>query len=58
MMIKGLTKTQLKKRLNYLEKTRPNSRWIKYIKYQLRQNWNQLWWRYGGNLPAPQSLRA
>ncbi|KKN07237.1 hypothetical protein LCGC14_1069050 [marine sediment metagenome] len=38
MMIEGLTKFQLKKRLNYLEKTRPNSRWIKYIKYQLRQN--------------------
>ncbi len=38
MMIKGLTKTQLAKRLNYLEKTRPNSRWIKYIKYQLKQN--------------------
>ena len=37
MKIKGLTERQLKKRLNYLEKTRPASRWIKYIKYHLRR---------------------
>ena len=37
MKIKGLTKDQLKNRLNYLEKTNSNSRWIKYIRYQLKQ---------------------
>ncbi len=38
MMIKGLTKEQLMNKLKYLEKTNPNSRWIKYIRYQLKQN--------------------
>ncbi|KKN04835.1 hypothetical protein LCGC14_1093300 [marine sediment metagenome] len=37
MKLKGLTKDQLKNRLNYLEKTNPSSRWIKYIRYQLKQ---------------------
>jgi len=37
MKIKGLTKQQLEKRRNYLEKTNPTSRWIKYIKYHLRK---------------------
>ena len=35
MKIKNLTKTKLKKRLNYLQKTNPLSRWIKYIKFHL-----------------------
>lgn len=37
MKLKGLTVDQLRKRLNYLEKTRPGSRWIKYIKFQLKK---------------------
>jgi hypothetical protein len=35
MKIKDMNKTQLQKRLNYLKKTNPTSRWIKYIKYHL-----------------------
>lgn len=35
MKIKGLTKIQLEKRLNYLKETNPTSRWIKYIMYHL-----------------------
>jgi hypothetical protein len=35
MKIKELTETQLQKRLNYLKKVNPTSRWIKYIKYHL-----------------------
>lgn len=37
MKIKGLTKQQLKRRLNYLKKTKPESRWIKYIKFHLKK---------------------
>lgn len=37
MQIKNLSKEQLSKRLNYLEKTKPLSRWIKYIKFHLRK---------------------
>jgi len=36
MKIKGLTKQQLTKKLVYLQKTNPLSRWIKYIKYHLK----------------------
>ena len=35
MKIKDMNETQLQKRLNYLKKTNPASRWIKYIKYHL-----------------------
>ncbi len=38
MQIKGLTKHKMKKRINYLEKTRPNLRWIKYLKFHLKKN--------------------
>lgn len=37
MKLKGLTVEQLRKRLNYLQKTNPGSRWIPYIKYQLKK---------------------
>lgn len=35
MKIKSMNETQLQKRLNYLKKVNPTSRWIKYIKYHL-----------------------
>ena len=37
MRIYGLSKQQMKKKLNYLQKTNPKSRWIKYLKYHLRK---------------------
>ena len=37
MRIKNLTKKQLEKKLNYLKKTNPTSRWIKYIRFHLKK---------------------
>jgi hypothetical protein len=37
MKIKNLSEEKLRKRLNYLQKTNPGSRWIAYIKYQLKK---------------------
>jgi len=37
MKIKGLSKEQLKKKLNCIEKRDPSSRWVKYILYHLRK---------------------
>ena len=38
MKIYGLSKKQMEKRLNYLQKTNSTSRWIKYLKYHLRKS--------------------
>ena len=35
MKIEDMNETQLQKRLNYLRKVNPTSRWIKYIKHHL-----------------------
>lgn len=37
MKIKGLTKEQLEKRVDHLEKTNPKSRWIKYMKFHIKR---------------------
>lgn len=37
MKIKRLTERQLKRKVNYLKKTNPKSRWIPYINYHLRK---------------------
>lgn len=37
MKIKGLTRVQLERKLNYLKKVNPGSRWIKYIGWHLKR---------------------
>jgi len=37
MRIKGLNQQQLERRLNYIKKKDPYSRWIKYIQYHIKR---------------------